>query len=122
MIAGIESPLDLFLAFLSAHDVSLLARTPAERLDPTRKRLYVLQRATAALMASMFLVRLEVIFYATRYGLAAVDIIGRVRGSAGQGGSYVLFARRWPGQHRRSGVRPIPFGLGPRAVAAVALP
>jgi fumarate reductase subunit C len=53
--------------------------------------LYLWQRGTAALMAPMVLVHLAVIFYATRHGLAAADILGRLRGSIGWGGFYALF-------------------------------
>ena len=44
-------------------------------------RLYVWQRATAALMVPLLLVHLAVIFYATRKGLSAADILARTRGS-----------------------------------------
>ena len=40
-------------------------------------RLYVWQRATAAVMVPLIAVHLAVIFYATRNGLTAVDILGR---------------------------------------------
>ncbi|MCJ2080041.1 succinate dehydrogenase [Methylobacterium sp. J-090] len=44
-------------------------------------RLYVWQRGTAALMAPLVLIHLAVMFYATRQGLTAADILGRTRGS-----------------------------------------
>ena len=44
-------------------------------------RLYVWQRATAALMVALGMVHVAVIFYATRHGLSAADILGRTRGS-----------------------------------------
>jgi fumarate reductase subunit C len=44
-------------------------------------RLYVWQRLTAALMAPLVLVHVAVIFYATRKGMSAADILGRTRGS-----------------------------------------
>jgi fumarate reductase subunit C len=44
-------------------------------------RLYVWQRGTAALMAPLVLVHIAVIFYATRKGLSAADILARTRGS-----------------------------------------
>jgi fumarate reductase subunit C len=53
--------------------------------------LYLWQRGTAALMAPMVLVHLVVIFYATRHGLTAAEILGRVHGSVGWGGFYTLF-------------------------------
>ena len=43
--------------------------------------LYVWQRLTAALMVPLLLVHLAVIFYATRHGLSASDILARTRGS-----------------------------------------
>jgi fumarate reductase subunit D len=44
-------------------------------------RLYIWQRLTAALMAPLVLVHVAVIFYASRKGLTAADILGRTRGS-----------------------------------------
>ena len=44
-------------------------------------RLYIWQRLTAALMAPLVLVHVAVIFYASRKGLSAADILGRTRGS-----------------------------------------
>lgn len=44
-------------------------------------RLYLWQRGTAALMLPLILVHLAVIFYATRQGLTAADILGRTQGS-----------------------------------------
>ena len=44
-------------------------------------RLYLWQRGTAALMAPLVLVHLAVIFYATRQGFTAADILSRTRGS-----------------------------------------
>src|SRR5262249_43348305 len=44
-------------------------------------RLYVWQRATAALMLPLVLVHVTVIFYATRRGMTAADILARTRGS-----------------------------------------
>ena len=54
-------------------------------------RLYVLQRATAAIMAPLVLAHLAVIFYATSRGLSAAEILGRTRGSVGWGLFYGLF-------------------------------
>lgn len=54
-------------------------------------RLYVWQRGTAALMAPLVLIHLAVIFYATRQGLTAADILGRTRGSLAWGLFYGLF-------------------------------
>jgi fumarate reductase subunit C len=105
-------------------------------------RLYVLQRATAALMVPLIVIHLAVIFYATRQGLSAADILARTRGSFLWGGLYILFvvcaavhgaigiravAREWIGLSERAldalmwliGVVFLVLGL--RAVAAVVL-
>jgi fumarate reductase subunit C len=104
--------------------------------------LYLWQRGTAALMAPMVLVHLAVIYYATRHGLTAADILGRVHGSVGWGGFYALFViaasihagigirnvlAEWsPLTDRAAGIAALVFavllcGLGLRAVVAVAL-
>lgn len=54
-------------------------------------RLYVLQRATAAVMAPLVLAHIVIIFYATSRGLSAAEILGRTRGSVGWGLFYGLF-------------------------------
>ena len=54
-------------------------------------RLYILQRATAAIMAPLVLAHIAVIFYATSRGLSAAEILGRTRGSIGWGLFYGLF-------------------------------
>lgn len=54
-------------------------------------RLYILQRATAAIMAPLVLGHLLVIFYASSHGLSAAEILGRTRGSVGWGLFYGLF-------------------------------
>jgi fumarate reductase subunit C len=54
-------------------------------------RLYVWQRATAALIAPLVLVHLAVIFYASRQGLSAADILARTRGSVAWGLFYGVF-------------------------------
>ncbi len=105
--------------------------------------LYVWQRGTAALMAPMVIVHLAVIFYATRHGLTAADILARVRGNFGWAAFYALFAlavsihagigvrnilTEWsPLADRAAGISAAVFGLvllglGLRAVAAVVLP
>jgi fumarate reductase subunit C len=104
--------------------------------------LYLWQRGTAALMAPMVLVHLVVIYYASRHGLTATDILGRIRGSVGWGGFYALFVfaasihagigirnvlAEWsPLNERAAGVAALAFGvllcaLGLRAVMAVTL-
>jgi fumarate reductase subunit C len=105
-------------------------------------RLYILQRATAAIMAPLVLGHLVVIFYATSRGLSAADILGRTRGSVGWGLFYGLFvlaaathgaigvrvvASEWLGLRGQQASLPmwgfglILAGLGLRAVAAVVL-
>jgi fumarate reductase subunit C len=105
-------------------------------------RLYVLQRATAAIMVPLVLTHLVLIFYATRHGLSAAEILGRTRGSVGWSVFYSLFvlaasvhgaigvrsvASEWAGVRGRQldavmwGIGLILAGLGLRAVAAVVL-
>lgn len=106
-------------------------------------RLYILQRATAMLMVPLIIAHVAVIFYATRKGLSAADILGRTRGSMGWGlyyGTFVLAAAihagigvrtvavEWGGLRSRSadavmwGTGLVLLVLGLRAVAAVVLP
>lgn len=106
-------------------------------------RLYILQRATAAIMAPLVLVHLVLIFYATSRGLSAAEVLGRTRGSIGWGLFYGLFvlaaathgaigvrsvASEWsPFRGRQLDIPMWGFGLvlavlGLRAVAAVVLP
>jgi fumarate reductase subunit C len=106
-------------------------------------RLYLLQRATAAIMVPLVLAHLAVIYYATRGGLTAAEILARTRGSIGWGAFYGLFVLA-AATHGAIGVRTIAsewagirggkldllmwgFGLslavlGLRAMAAVVLP
>jgi len=105
--------------------------------------LYVWQRATAAVMAPMILVHAAIIFYATRNGITAADILARTRGNIAWGAFYVLFVIavsihaaigvrnvivEWsPLDDRAAGIAAVIFGvillgLGLRAVAAVMLP
>jgi succinate dehydrogenase subunit C len=105
-------------------------------------RLYVWQRATAALMAPLVLVHIAVIFYATRQGMTAADILSRTHGSIAWASYYALFVAaaaihasigvrnvltEWsPLKDRGAGLFGIAFGvallvLGLRAVAAVVL-
>jgi fumarate reductase subunit C len=106
-------------------------------------RLYIWQRATAAIMAPLVIVHIAVIFYATRHGLSAADVLARTRGSVAWAAFYGLFVlavsihasigvrnvlTEWsPLSERRAGVSATIFGLflaalGMRAVAAVVLP
>ncbi len=103
-------------------------------------RLYVLQRATAAVLAPLVLVHLGLIFFAVRDGLSASEILGRTQGSLGWALFYGLFVlaaaihapiglanvfREWTGWHgARLGAAMAFFGLlllglGLRAVWAV---
>ena len=105
-------------------------------------RLYVWQRSTAALMLPLVLVHVAVIFYATRKGMTAADILARTRGSIAWASFYSVFVAaaaihaaigvrniltEWsPLNERRAGMLSIVFGallllLGLRAVAAVVL-
>lgn len=54
-------------------------------------RLYIWQRATAALTAPLVLIHIAVIFYATRQGLTAADILSRTHGSLVWASYYGLF-------------------------------
>ena len=106
-------------------------------------RLYILQRATAAIMGPLVLAHLVVIFYATSRGLSAAEILGRTRGSVGWGLFYGLFvlavsvhgaigvraiASEWTPLKGKSALDALMWGfgialavLGLRAVAAVVL-
>jgi fumarate reductase subunit C len=105
-------------------------------------RLYLWQRATAALMVPLVLIHIAVIFYATRHGMTAADILSRTRGSIGWAAFYGLFVlavsihasiglrnilNEWiPLPERRIDACAVFFGLmlaalGMRAVAAVVL-
>ena len=105
-------------------------------------RLYVWQRLTAALMVPLVIAHIAVIFYATRKGLTAVDILGRTRGSLAWASFYAIFIAavavhasiglrniltEWsPLTDRAAGLFSITFAvalllLGLRAVAAVVL-
>jgi len=105
-------------------------------------RLYVWQRATAALMVPLVLVHIAVIFYASRQGMTAADILSRTHGSIVWASYYGLFVAaasihaaigvrnvlaEWsPLTDRRAGLFAVVFGLllaalGARAVFAVVL-
>ncbi len=105
-------------------------------------RLYVWQRATAALMAPLVLVHIAVIFYATHNGMTAADILSRTHGSIMWASYYGLFVAaasihaaigvrnvltEWsPLADRRAGSFAVGFGLllvalGARAVFALVL-
>ncbi len=105
--------------------------------------LYVWQRLTAALMVPLVLVHVVVIFYATRQGMTAADILARTRGSIAWASFYGAFVvavaihaaigvrnvvTEWsPLKDRSAGALAAVFGLlllllGARADAAVVLP
>ena len=54
-------------------------------------RLYVWQRATAALMVPLVLIHIAVIFYATRQQMTSADILSRTQGSVVWASYYALF-------------------------------
>ncbi len=106
-------------------------------------KLYILQRATAAIMAPLVLLHIAVIFYANHKGLSAADILSRTRGSVAWALFYGVFVAavathasigvrtiltEWsPLQGRARDIAVIAFGLmllllGLRAIAAVVLP
>jgi fumarate reductase subunit C len=105
-------------------------------------RLYIWQRATAVVMLPLVLLHVAVIFYATRRGMSAADILARTRGSilwASLYGAFVVAVAvhaaigvrnvltEWsPLNDRLAGLFAVLFGaslllLGLRAVAAVVL-
>ncbi len=53
--------------------------------------LFLLQRATALLLAPLVLAHLALVLYATQGGLSAAEILARTRGSLLWGGFYGLF-------------------------------
>jgi fumarate reductase subunit C len=57
----------------------------------TETRLWIAQRASAAVLALCVVIHLIVIVYAVRGGLSAAEILGRTRGSIGWGVFYTLF-------------------------------
>lgn len=79
-------------------------------------RLYTLQRVSAALMAPLILVHLIVIFYATRKGISAAEILGRTKGSFVWGAFYSLFVVA-AAIHGAIGVRAVLREWGPRALS-----
>jgi fumarate reductase subunit C len=78
--------------------------------------LYLLQRATAAIMAPLVIVHLVIIFYATRQGVSAGEILGRTRGSVGWGLFYGLFVLA-ASIHGAIGLRTVLAEWGPQRIA-----
>ena len=106
-------------------------------------KLYILQRATALVMAPFVLTHLAVMIYAVQGGLSASEILGRTQGSLGWALFYGLFvlavsihgsigvrviASEWLGLKRgpvgmvMAVVFLILLAMGARAVLAVTLP
>jgi fumarate reductase subunit C len=54
-------------------------------------RLWIAQRASAAVLAVCVVVHLVVIIYAMRGGLSAAELLGRTRGNVGWAAFYTLF-------------------------------
>ena len=104
-------------------------------------RLWVVQRATAVVLAACVAVHLATIVYAVRGGLTASEILGRTRGHWGWGAFYAAFvlaasvhgaiglrtvAREWLGLRAGAEAMAAVIAvalcvLGLRAVAAVVL-
>jgi fumarate reductase subunit C len=78
-------------------------------------RLYVAQRATAALLVPLIVVHLIVIFYATAQGVSAASILGRTRGSIGWGLFYSTFVLA-AALHGAIGIRNVVAEWGPLGV------
>lgn len=57
----------------------------------TETRLWIAQRASAAVLAVCVVVHLVVIIYAVRGGLSAAEILGRTRGNVGWLAFYTVF-------------------------------
>ena len=86
-------------------------------------RLFLLQRATAVLMAPLVLIHLALIIFAARGGLDAAEILSRTRGSWVWGGFYGLFVIA-ASVHAAIGLRVIAFetfGGSRRALDLVAI-
>jgi fumarate reductase subunit C len=86
-------------------------------------RLYIWQRLTAALMVPLLLVHLAVIFYATRKGLSAADILARTRGSVSWAAFYGVFVAA-VAVHASIGTRVVlsewtPLGARARDIAVI---
>jgi fumarate reductase subunit C len=104
-------------------------------------RLWLVQRATAVVLAACVLVHLCTILYAVRAGLSAEAVLGRTRGNWGWAAFYATFvlaaslhgaiglrtiAREWLGWRRGAGIAALAIAamlvvLGLRAVAAVVI-
>lgn len=89
----------------------------------SERRLFLLQRLSAMILAPMVLVHLGLILYAVRDGLTAAEVLGRTQGSLGWAlfyGAFVLAAA----VHAPLGLRNILrewTGTGPRAAGWIAV-
>jgi len=72
----------------------------------TETRLWIAQRASAAVLALCVLVHLATIIYAVQGGLTAAEILGRTRGSAAWFAFYSLFVLAVT-IHAPIGLRPV---------------
>jgi fumarate reductase subunit C len=81
-------------------------------------RLYILQRATAVVMVPLLLLHVGVIFYASRRGLSAADLLGRTRGSLTWGSLYTVLVLA-ASTHAAIGVRIIASEWTPLRGAAL---
>jgi fumarate reductase subunit C len=86
------------------------------KASPASIRLYIIQRATALLMVPLIAGHLIVIFYATRHGLTAADILGRTRGNIWWGLYYTTFVLA-ASAHGAIGVRSVLREWGPAPIA-----
>jgi succinate dehydrogenase subunit C len=69
-------------------------------------RLWIAQRASAAVLALCVVVHLVTIIYAVRNGLSAVEILGRTRGNTAWFAFYALFVLAVT-IHAPIGLRPV---------------
>lgn len=83
-------------------------------------RLWLLQRATALVMAPLVLVHLVLIVYAVQGGLSAEEILARTRGSLAWGAFYGLFVLA-AALHGAIGLRSVLREATRLSAAAVAL-
>lgn len=79
-------------------------------------RLYIIQRGTAVLMVPLIVGHIVVIFYATRKGLSAADILGRTQGNIWWGLYYTTFVLA-ASAHGAIGVRSVMREWGPAVIA-----
>ena len=72
----------------------------------TQARLWIAQRASAAVLAACVVVHLVTIIYAVRNGLSATEILGRTRGNVAWFAFYSLFVLAVT-VHAPIGLRPV---------------